>query len=238
LKRAASRGWIEHDDVETINAGVDGWSTVNQLAWLKAEGVRYQPDLVLLMYYAGNDPGEIYDQMKAVQRAGDQSAPEPSPLLQDLRGSLVGVSAVYSMFETGVVGKLSASDDPGESPELLTGKARRSTDPERKERGWEISADLVREMRQLCEERNIRFVLVGIPSVEHVLDAERPPTPVGSMGESAGALTITLLQPFRAVSAELREELYFPKDRHWTPVGHDVAARHVAGQLIGADILR
>lgn len=40
---------------EVINAGVSGWGTDQQLLWLREEGVRYQPDLVLLAVYPGND---------------------------------------------------------------------------------------------------------------------------------------------------------------------------------------
>lgn len=40
---------------EVINAGVSGWGTDQQLLWLREEGARYQPDLVVLAVYPGND---------------------------------------------------------------------------------------------------------------------------------------------------------------------------------------
>jgi lysophospholipase L1-like esterase len=40
---------------EVINAGVSGWGTDQQLLWLREEGARYQPDLVVLALYPGND---------------------------------------------------------------------------------------------------------------------------------------------------------------------------------------
>lgn len=54
---------------EVINAGVPGWSLENALAYLQAEGLKYEPDLILLdvtiandingrsALLAGNDPG-------------------------------------------------------------------------------------------------------------------------------------------------------------------------------------
>ncbi len=42
------------DDVEVINAGVSGYSTDQELLWLKHEGVKYRPDLVILLL-VGND---------------------------------------------------------------------------------------------------------------------------------------------------------------------------------------
>jgi len=41
-------------DVEVINAGVSGYSTDQELLWFKTEGVRYAPDLVILVF-CGND---------------------------------------------------------------------------------------------------------------------------------------------------------------------------------------
>jgi lysophospholipase L1-like esterase len=47
--------------VEAINAGVSGWSTAEALAFVENEGVRYQPDAVVLGFY-GND---FEDNLKA-----------------------------------------------------------------------------------------------------------------------------------------------------------------------------
>lgn len=40
---------------EVINAGVSGWGADQELLWLRAEGAKYQPDLVLLSFFPGND---------------------------------------------------------------------------------------------------------------------------------------------------------------------------------------
>ncbi|MEZ4729783.1 MAG: DUF5989 family protein [Caldilineaceae bacterium] len=41
--------------VEVINAGVSGWGTDQQFLWLREEGRKYQPDLILLAIFPGND---------------------------------------------------------------------------------------------------------------------------------------------------------------------------------------
>ncbi len=41
--------------VEAINAGVGGWGTDQQLLWLREEGYKYRPDLVLLAFFPRND---------------------------------------------------------------------------------------------------------------------------------------------------------------------------------------
>ncbi len=40
---------------EVISAGVDGWGTGQELLYYRSEGRFYQPDLVLLAFYMGND---------------------------------------------------------------------------------------------------------------------------------------------------------------------------------------
>ena len=42
--------------VEVINTGVSGWGTDQQYLFLQREGLKYQPDLVLLNFYLVNDP--------------------------------------------------------------------------------------------------------------------------------------------------------------------------------------
>ncbi len=43
---------------EVISAGVDAWGTGQELLYYRTEGRDYQPDLVLLMFYIGNDIGD------------------------------------------------------------------------------------------------------------------------------------------------------------------------------------
>ena len=218
--------------IEAINAGVDGWSTINALAWLKSEGVRYAPDLVVLMFYTGNDPGENFDRVKAVKRIAGPTEPSSSLPLPELRRWLAQSSALYAVVESGVVAKLQPAMEPDDLPDASLLKLRRSADSDRKQRGWELSGTLVRQMREFCDEQQFRFLVVGIPTVELVANVDRPPTPIGAMSQEVGASVVDLLDTLRLASASSRSPLYYPKDRHWTALGHDLAADHVAGVLI------
>ncbi len=41
--------------IEVINSGVDGWGTGQELLYYRSEGRLYQPDVVVLMFFLGND---------------------------------------------------------------------------------------------------------------------------------------------------------------------------------------
>lgn len=41
---------------EVINSGVSGYGTDQEFLWFKTEGVKYQPDLVILAFFVLNDP--------------------------------------------------------------------------------------------------------------------------------------------------------------------------------------
>jgi lysophospholipase L1-like esterase len=46
---------LAHRGVEVINLGVGGYGTVQEHLYLRDEGLRYAPDLVVLAFYGGND---------------------------------------------------------------------------------------------------------------------------------------------------------------------------------------
>lgn len=237
LRDRVHRAGMDQSKIETINGGVDGWSTINELAWLKAEGVRYDPDLVLLMFYTGNDPGENFDRLKAVKRATGGLEDDTSTWLRDLRRTLAQSSALYSVFETGVIAKLTPQADTGDQLDPSVIQKRRSMDPDRKARGWEMSGSLIKQMREHCADRRIGLVVVGIPTLELVENPDRDLTPIVAIGQQAGAPVFELAEPFRAAAASSTEDLYYPKDRHWTALGHDLAADVVASALVNGGFI-
>jgi hypothetical protein len=213
--------------IETINAGADGWNTLNELAWLTAEGYRYNPDLVLLMYFVGNDPGENADAVGEAE-ALDRLLPTEDDVVRRTRVALSETFATYNLFEYGVLAKLT---DPLMDAEPHERPSRDRADPGRKERGWEISAGLLERFHDFQVEREIDVMVVGIPTVELMSNPDRPATPLRDISQRAGLPVIDLLDPFRDAPEEQRERLYFEKNRHWTGDGHDLAARVVAAEL-------
>jgi hypothetical protein len=243
--------------VETINAGVDGWSTANEYAWLATEGFRYEPDLVLLMYYVGNDPHENADQVGSPEEVdrlrlgADRGRP-----LDAARAALRGASVAYTFFEQGVLAKLSAQSplDELQREQWLDGRERLQIaramwglgvepevwdiDSEQKVRGWAISEALLGRLRDFCSAREMKLAVVGIPTNVQVTKPQPTTTPLPVVSRRAGLPEIDLLEPFRAQQPGLARRLYFPENRHWTPDGHDLAAQVVATELVQRGLVR
>ena len=108
--------------VEVINAGVFGYGTAQELILLDEEGVKYQPDLVLLFFCHCNDiannnyrleliDGELSRALKPYYDLADDEdeprlipPPPPSPRTS-LRERLRDYSLLYNVIEAGVVYK-------------------------------------------------------------------------------------------------------------------------------------
>jgi hypothetical protein len=48
------------DRIEVVNAGCQGWGTAQELIFLRTEGFKYQPDIVVLNVFMGNDFANNY----------------------------------------------------------------------------------------------------------------------------------------------------------------------------------
>lgn len=58
--------------VEVINAGVGGWGTDQEAIFYVAEGLRYQPDVVLLSFFVRNDTVNNYGPLEIERNGGRQ----------------------------------------------------------------------------------------------------------------------------------------------------------------------
>jgi hypothetical protein len=176
---------------EVLNAGVGGWGTGQQLVYLRAEGYRYQPDLVVVLLYLGND---IFDNSYVLQGRPknphepyfafrDDGTFEPMEFrirkpedVNPVVGALRERSLLWNVFETGVLVKL----DEGEDDEELRANrfnlnkmvihATKSSD--RQDDAWKVTLTLLQRVRQLGDERGFKTAVVIAPAAFQVYDAD------------------------------------------------------------------
>ena len=179
---------------ELIDGGCGGWGAVQELLYLQEEGSRYQPDLVLLAFFVGNDvhnnslelelEGNANAALKPYferQPGGDlallQPDPPPATGAERVGFFLRERSALYNVVESGVLQKLSL-DDLWASVRDLDGQvelAIRETDvyatrlDPRWRAAWSLTDTLLGRIEAEATAQGARFGLMIVPTRAQVI---------------------------------------------------------------------
>src|SRR5882672_4747890 len=155
---------------QVLNAGVSGFSTAEELAYLISEGYKYKPDVVVLGFYA-NDLG---DNLKAGLFALDEKGRVveekrshlPGVTMQNVIYAIPGVrwlsenSYFYSLAFNGVwvffKSRLEKQAKFESAIGSTAGSSRYETD---------LALGLLERMGRFCADRNIRLIVVDIPAM-------------------------------------------------------------------------
>lgn len=165
--------------VEIISYGVGGWDNVQELIYLKNEGYRYKPDIVVIFFYIGNDINGNYGRWFH-ENLGQYTQREDIDLNYRLKEKTNPVklfkefflqrshflNAVYkatssSKFRDMLRG-LNRKIGVIEIPELDK-SAESLSASERIEKGWDITFKLMDLLKDYCSLHNMRLVYVIIP---------------------------------------------------------------------------
>jgi lysophospholipase L1-like esterase len=225
-----------------LNGGSNSWSTANQFVFLIEEGLKYEPDVVLIAFFTGNDAEENYRRVTGVRRAeeadlvlrGEDSFQGPRKVLR--------ASRLYTVFESGVLAKLpwaTESDAAVRPPPRTRGQA---------EIAWNITNSLLERIHRVTQERGIGFAIMMIPRGAQVgAWASRSTTAsdardnegsltgfedvqaiLSETGNRLGVPTLDLLPSFlEEKDRSPGEVLYYPVNRHWSPRSHAIAAEQL-----------
>ena len=235
--------------VEVINAGVPGYNTRQERAYLAAYGLALQPDLVLLNLFVGND---IHDNLSE-----DHVKVVDGYLVDDSDGSSTGI------LPNGLRAALSRSH----SYQLLWPVQRRlrdSTfaDEERRrlqtylsiyarqpdaqvEAMWTATWNEIARAKELTDAHGLRLAVVVIPELRQVdpgiwgalsradesaYGRDVPNRRIVGYCTAADIPVVDLLPAFLA--AGRARDNYFAVDNHWTVKGNTVAGRAIRDFLI------
>jgi lysophospholipase L1-like esterase len=214
-------------DVQVLNGGVPGYGTDEELEYLRTRGAALKPDLIIVLFFAGNDfednrsparmTHEIRDGM--LVKLVSERASRPMWLrvndwlkLRSHLHSFVSERVGYQLMRAGILGKL---EQP--SSEYFTAEdARRAI-------------DLLVEIAQTVDRLGAHSLFVFVPDKMQVLSqAEHPFRAATVVQEAATRATV----PWIDLSPTLMQratgfELWYKGEGHWTPAGN----RKVAGTL-------
>lgn len=215
--------------VEVVNAGVNGFGILDEIALWEKAGSRLDPDAVLLTF-SPNDmsdttrPTPVIDQMRS--HAAMKGRPIIGPAIR-----LAQNTAIFNGMQILAARIRVATRSHAAIPELEPARAG----PDAAPWAWEAYREALVRFGQLLDSGGRRALLVHYPSYGNVTGAERAYAAevLPAWAAEAGFEYLDLLPAFRRGSSEGAVLYLVPRDSHPSPAGHSLAARRIAEALEG-----
>lgn len=208
--------------VEVINAGVPGWNLQNERAFLVAEGLKYQPDLILLDITIVND---IYGKSALVSQ-------NRSGLIEWLRENtyfwpFLSIQANWLQARLNGKDRIAVIDPPVRASSYFPMDAEASQ--------WKRALSTIFEMDKVAQANNAQLVPVLFPLEYQVLDESYTTLPqeiFTARLERAGIPVLDLLPAFQSAcqaktggGCTLQDRYLFADVwMHPSRIGHELTA--------------
>jgi hypothetical protein len=239
--------------VEVINASVSGWGTDDQVTYLARYGARFQPDLILVAMTLHND---VHDNLAeefhafgngVLQEKLQSDIPLREYAVLQIKEFLASHSHLYQVL----LRAIRSSSTQGEGNRLeshVAGLLMRNVDSDI-ERGWNMTHQLIRKMKQTRLRGEAKMAVVLIPLwiqvserrleeflADHQLSRnqiliDQPQRKMRQIGEAEGVEVFDLLPDFQKSEKADPDKLYLHGDGHWTAAGHHLGASLTAEHL-------
>jgi hypothetical protein len=246
--------------VEVLNFGVSGYGTGQQLLLLQDRVWAYEPDIVMLTFFSGND---ISDNTYALGRMGapyfvqttdglslDISHIPPVGLRQAWFRAL-DYSRVLQLVEAGR--QLYKRRGQATLDRELSGQVYLEHPEEAWEDAWQVTEALIRRTHHEVSSRGARFLLVTLSNGEQVLpdpdararlqqrlgvaDLFYPERRLRQLAQATGFPVLTLAPELQRVAEERKVYLHGFQansgEGHWNAEGHRIAGDLIARFVCG-----
>lgn len=220
--------------VEVINAGVPGWNLANERAFLEAEGMKYQPDLILLDITLVND---IYGKSALVSQ-------NRSGLIEWLRSNTYTwpfLSVQSRWLQARIQGKdrIDVIDPPYKPSSYFPMDTQAQQ--------WKRAVSTIFEIEKLAKENDAQLVLVLFPLEYQVLDSSYSTLPqeiISAKAEKAGIPVLDLLPAYQSACQAIPgggcslQDRYLFADvwMHPSSLGHKLTALEIYRFLEGENV--
>lgn len=217
--------WGDEVTWEVLNGGVGSTGTAHQLAYFLHDGSRFEPDLVVLGFYVGNDFCDSFFSGLYTLDGGElikHSAPRTGARkIQALTRWIPGDETLFarSHLLNLVKRRVSVLHYRRLENRAIKPEASGNLFPEM----WALARELLLRLRAECEDRACTLVVLVIPAAETTEAAPDPRVAGLLLFLSEKGIPHLDLTPVFA-SPEGLASLRYPIDRHWNAEGHRRAA--------------
>ena len=239
LERALANRYPTND-IQVLNAGVPGYGTDEALIFLKQRGAALKPDIVITMFFAGNDfvdnmslardthtveNGMLVD-LHARRRALQRPSWERANDWLKARSELVSLTSNafgYLSMRLGLHAWLTDASSEHYSDAQAA-----------------VTTTLLHRIVRTTYELNAQHLLVFVPEKTQVLAGGSKPLRAVEIMQNVARDTATPWLNLTPVLShpEYRTRAYYVSDGHWSPTGNALAAREIEQTLINTKLLQ
>ncbi len=214
--------------IESINAGVCGYSTWQEYIYLKTEGIKYHPDLVILSFCL-NDPADNLILFKMGGCKSSYIARSTMFLSEFLCNESIILHFMRRIIANMRFGKDIQQGAIREEELYIESLMHCHDNPEVKKE-WNITFEFLDKIYVFCKDRNIPLVLVIFPYVAQFSNISAMSTPQDIVIEHAirnNIPTLNLLLILSEIMAKTPEH-YFVDYVHLSQEGHEIVGKIIA----------
>lgn len=218
--------------METINAGVDGYSTWQYLEYLRKEGIKYKPDIVIVGFVL-NDVTEMFRLERFGGKGIGNQLNQSYYSVSDWMKHNIGIYALLLDIKT----RIFLGPNPKEGA-ITIERANVSDlalypDSAKVQKAWKITKTYLEQIVEYCRQRDIPLCFVIFPYTFQFRDIAGLSTPQKVLinfleGKKVPCLDLLPLLYFYMIDHRLHIEDLFLDYDHLNPKGNEVVARMIA----------
>ncbi len=216
---------------EAINAGVGGYSPWQQGIYLRREGVRFDPDLVVVSFVL-NDVVDYF----SLPRFGGRTI---TSQLSRAGGTSLARHSGLAWFAYQLFGRARYGDDVAAGAAWQQNLTVRRTvlEPESPDvvKAWEVTSGHLEEIVTFCQDRRIPLLLVAFPyRFQLAMPEQRAPQQrLAAFAKRHRVPLVDLLPAMLSAGAKkgVQPSEFFVDYDHLSPLGGRVVASHLAAPL-------
>lgn len=197
-----------------VNAGQLGWNTAREYEWLAAEGIRYEPDVIVVGFFL-NDAEATHFSIGSLLPRPMESLFSRSYFYFFLRYRMHMLKVRFGLTP-GYVEYIRGLYDPGQFE-------------------WKKCKRALRLMHETADERGARFVVVILPLITDwdSYPLQEVHEEVFGFCRSRGISVVDALPAFQSSSETWQVLRIGPADRHPSVAGHKIIANVVLDEVLG-----
>jgi lysophospholipase L1-like esterase len=227
-------------EIETVNAGVGGYSPWQQYLYLQREGIKYDPDLVVLSFVLN----DVTEKFRLVRYGGSDESNQLQRSYYSWIDRCLSRSGLAYQVQN-ITRKVKARRRLGEDLQLGAVKQQAldveklitHPDQENVQLAWQITLENVANIADFCAERDIPFLLIVFPFQIQVYDGpgmSAPQDRLVSWADEYGVAHLDLLpilDDLRVFDRVNPKRMFLDED-HLSVRGHKLCARAIGNRIL------